>query len=85
MNYTIVTGTMNKTRARALLRSRYHNTSDDVGIDDDVDDDVVRYVRTIVVGRFFVATSLLRCYPASCSLHVRSCTSDDREDAVRLR
>ena len=49
---------MDETRARALLRSRYHNTSDDVGINDDVDDDVVRYVR---VGRFFVATPLAAC------------------------
>ena len=49
-------------RARALLRSRYLNTSDDVDVNDDVDDDVVRYVRTIVVGRFFVATPLLARY-----------------------
>ena len=85
MNYIIWTGTTGGNESESSVAIAISYTSDDVDVNDDVDDDVVRYVRTIVVGRFFVATSLLRCYPASCSLHVRSCTSDDREDAVRLR
>ena len=62
MNYIIWTGTTGGNESESSVAIAISYTSDDVDVNDDVDDDVVRYVRTIVVGRFFVATPLLaRC------------------------